>query len=348
MTEPATEALAFALDARAVPAPAAPALFCGARVFPGLHAIGREWLCEQHLKPHADALLRAGLRVGTAAPDDRFGTVLILPPRQRDHARALLARGLTLLTPGGTLVAAAGNNDGARSLEADLERLVGQRPQTLSKHKARVFWHTVAGGKDDDAGRTHLRTAWQALDAITPIEDGRYRSRRGLFAWDRIDTGSALLARHLPPDLAGRVADLGAGWGYLATEVLAHCPAVGTLHLYEADARAIEPARHNVANVHRADVAVDVRWHDVAAGLPERYDAIVSNPPFHQGRADEPALGQAFIHAAADALEPDGSLWLVANRHLPYETTLARRFVQHRSIAAADGYKVLHARGVRP
>lgn len=345
--DPAAEALAFALETRALPALQPPVLFLGARLLPGLHAIGRDWRCEQPHKPLADALVRAGLHVGCAPSGEHFASVVVLPPRQRDHARALLARALVSLAPGGTVVVSVANNDGARSLEADLARLAGTVPRTLSKHKARVFWHT-ADPAAQPAGDAPLCAAWLALDDVAMIDGGRYASRRGLFAWDRIDAGSALLARHLPGDLRGRVADLGAGWGYLATEIIARCPEVTVLHLYEADARALAPARRNLAATGRSDVATDVIWHDVSAGVPGRYDVVVSNPPFHQGRADEPALGQAFIRAAAGALEPHGAFWLVANRHLPYEATLARHFAQHRTVADAGGYKVIVATGARP
>ena len=94
-------------------------------------------------------------------------------------------------------------------------------------------------------------------------------------------------------------------------------------------------------------VPFSLHWHDVADGLPQRYDAIVSNPPFHQGRADLPELGRAFIRSAADALRPPGRFWLVANRHLPYEATLAERFASVRTVVAQDGFKVIEASGVR-
>ena len=89
---------------------------------------------------------------------------------------------------------------------------------------------------------------------------------------------------------------------------------------------ALDLARANLERLRDPSraVAFGFHWHDVATGLPARYDFIVSNPPFHQGRADEPDLGRAFIAAAAAALKPGGRLWLVANRHLPYEAVLAR------------------------
>lgn len=300
------------------------------------------WLCEQSFLPFAGDLARNGLRVGEPAADERFPLVLVLPPRQRDEARALFARALTLVAAGGTVVASMPNNEGAKSGEADLAKLAGS-VQHLSKHKCRVFW---AGAEAVDQD---LLAAWLALDAPREISGG-YISRPGLFAWDRIDRASALLAEHLPQDLHGRVADLGAGYGYLACQVVARCPRVEALDLYEAESRALEPARINLARAQSEcgrDIAVDVHWHDVTRGLPQRYDAIVSNPPFHQGRADLPELGRAFIASAADALLPDGRLLLVANRHLPYEALLSRRFGEVRTRVTQEGFKVIEATGVR-
>jgi 16S rRNA (guanine1207-N2)-methyltransferase len=302
------------------------------------------WLCEQGFMPFADELARNGLRVGEPQAGERFSQVLVLPPRQRDEARALLARALSHLAVGGTVVAAMSNTEGAKSGEGDLAKLTGA-VQHLSKHKCRVFWSTP----DESSMDRSLLDEWLALDAPRAIVDG-YVSRPGLFAWDRIDSASALLAAHLPDDLHGRVADLGAGYGYLATQVIARCPRVDTIDLYEAEARALEPARVNLARAQRAcgrEVAVAVHWHDVTRGLTPRYDAIVSNPPFHQGRADLPQLGRAFIASAADALVPDGRLWLVANRHLPYEAILTARFHEVHTRVTKEGFKVIEAVGVR-
>ena len=50
-----------------------------------------------------------------------------------------------------------------------------------------------------------------------------------------------------------------------------------------------------------------------------------------------------FISAAAAALKDEGSLWMVANRQLPYEPLLEALFGEWRQVAVARGFKVLHA-----
>ena len=295
-------------------------------------------VCEQTFRPAYDALQRSGLKVREGDDGSRFPLVLVLPPRQRDEARALFARAVASAGAGGIVVACMPNDEGAKSGEADLARLAGP-VSVQSKQHCRVFWTAPLHGAADAT----LAAEWSTLDQPRPVADGRFLSRPGIFAWDRIDAASALLAAHLPADLSGHGADLGAGYGYLAAEVLARCLGVASLDLYEAEARALELARCNVASEH---AAVVFHWHDVTAGVPRRYDFIVTNPPFHaQGRADRPDIGRAFIAAAADALNPGGQLWLVANRHLPYEAVLDARFGRVRTVAQAHGFKVVE--GVR-
>lgn len=300
-------------------------------------------ICEQSFKPDADALQRAGFALNTTGDSvaneaGAYSLVLMLPPRQRDEARALMARAVAATRPGGRVVASLSNNEGARSGETDLAQLAGD-VETMTKNKCRVFWSPPLQGAADPA----LAAQWQALDAVRPIGDGRFVSRPGVFAWDRIDPASALLAANLPAGLAGRAADLGAGFGYLSAELLTRCPRITALDLYEAEDRALDLTRRNLSAFEsRASLAY--RWHDVTTGLPHPYDVIVTNPPFHtQSRTDRPDIGRRFIAVAAAALNPGGRLWLVANRHLPYEAVLTESFGKVRIVAQEHGFKIVEA-----
>jgi 16S rRNA (guanine1207-N2)-methyltransferase len=168
----------------------------------------------------------------------------------------------------------------------------------------------------------------------------------GVFSADGIDPASALLAAQLPVKLSGRIGDLGAGWGWLSAEVLKR-PDVTECHLVEAEFAAIEAARQAIA-----DPRAVFHWADATTfRLPRPLDGIVMNPPFHEGRQAEPALGQAFIRAAAAMLAPHGRLWMVANRQLPYERTLADCFREVEEAPGDGRFKVLfaaHPKRLRP
>lgn len=340
-SDPALETLLLPFAGGGPTWPQGPVLFLRARDGWALRQFPLQGLvCEQSFRPDADALARSGLEVVEAASlaSLRFPLVLVLPPRQREEMRALFARAVSLAAPGGIVAAAMANDEGAKSGESDLCKLAGLGGK-LAKNHCRAFWTPPLRGEHD----AELFAQWSQLDAPRPILGGRFVSRPGVFAWDRIDTASALLSECLPDDLAGIGADLGAGYGFLSAEVLSRNAGVRELHAYEAEARALACARINLASF--ADrCRLDFRWHDVTAGLPQPYDFIVTNPPFHATqKAGRPDIGQRFIAVAAQALKPGGRLWLVANRHLPYEQTLGTNFGRVRVLAERDGFKVVEA-----
>lgn len=319
------------------------------RALPGLHEDapkGWTWQAEQGFKPLRDALLAQGLAVAdgvgaTGLPRAGEGAprlVVVLPPRSREEGRALLARAVFDLAPGGLVLGAALNDDGARSFEKDLAALAPLAGGVTKAH-GRAFWTQPKPAVLPEASQA-LAERWLAADWPRRDAASGLWTRPGVFNEGRLDAGSALLIEHLPGTLRGRVADLGAGSGLLSRAVLARCPGVVALELFEAEARALDLARRNLED---ARLPLGFHWHDVASGLPGRFDAIVCNPPFHVGARSVPALGRAFIAAAARALTKDGQLLLVANRHLPYEDELRALFDRGEALAEQGGFKVYRA-----
>ncbi len=337
-SDPVLDSLLLPLTSGAITTPIkSRTLFLRARPGAGLRCFRPEQLvCEQSFKPEADRLRSAGF-TQDAASGEHFGLVLVLPPRSRDEARILFAQALQRVRSDGAVVACAANNQGARSLSDDLESLAGPL-SSLSKHKCRVFWTTTP----HSSLNANLMAEWLGLDAPYPLTDSSMLTRAGVFSAGTIDTASQLLIDVLPRDLKGRAADLGAGCGYLSQALIRRNPGIISVNLYEAEQRALDVARINLAP-YTGSINIGFHWHDVCTGLPAHHDVIVMNPPFHQGRADTPDLGRAFIVAAARALVPGGQLWLVANRHLPYESVLAEHFAQVTRVCEQDGFKVIAA-----
>ena len=245
--------------------------------------------------------------------------------------RYTLAVALKALKVGGRLDVMAAKDKGGSRLKKELTAFGVEVGETAKAHHRRciVIRPQTLAGIDEAI----------AAGALQRVEGLEAWSQPGVFAWDRIDAGSALLAQHLPA-LKGAGADMGCGYGALATVVLGS-PAVTALRLIDVDRRAVEAARRNVEDPRVTFDWADARTLDAAA--VGDLDFVVMNPPFHDGGAEDRRLGQAFIRKAAELLGKGGVLWLVANRHLPYEAELKEAF--KRVTPAGDGgpYKLFEA-----
>jgi 16S rRNA (guanine1207-N2)-methyltransferase len=278
-------------------------------------------------------LIEAGYKV-TDKPNGKFDTVWILPSKDREETQYLLAQAVRASAKDGLILAAAPNDAGGKRLEGLFEEL-GLSPHVESKNKGRVVFATV------DEGYNHEQAdKWFAQGQEQLILSSALVSRPGLYGWDKVDEGSALLARHLPSDLSGSIADFGCGWGYLSLQATAVSKKITSLTLVDIDSRAVDIARRNVQSRH-PDLHVEKLWTDLAYSNTKLglFDVILLNPPFHAGTQAVPALGQAIITAAAQALKPTGKLYLVANRHLPYEKKLEALFKQANVLEDAGGFK---------
>lgn len=283
----------------------------------------------QDFRPEFLKLERAGCRVTPDVDGKDYALALVLCGRHRQMNEHYVLEANARVAPGGLVVVAGLKTDGADSLRKRLKDRFEVEGQA-AKHHGNVFWFRADGAPAD------------TLETV--VVDGRFETRPGMFSHERIDPGSALLADHLPKDLHGAVADLGAGWGYLSVEIAARCPKAKRIDLYEASHAAAQAAEANMKRLAGA-TASTTRWLDVTSEDPrERYDAVVMNPPFHTGRSGDPDVGKAMIAGAWRLLKPGGRLLLVANVHLPYEAGLAEKFSASGLSARESGFKILWAR----
>lgn len=331
--ELATLLLPFASGALRLPE-AGRALFLRAEPAPELLPLGDRLTCVQGFRPTFAALEAAGFRTVPEAGEESCALALVLLSKHKAAALGDLALALARLAPGGTLVAAGRGDAGVQPILKKLRAACGEAAE-LSKHHCRVAWLTRPAELPSEVAE------WAAAARPQPVAVTGAIAAPGVFGWDKIDAGSALLAEALDSRIKGRVADFGAGWGYLSREILARCPGVKTLDLIEAEHAALAAAKRNV--VAPEGVALEFLWRDAAADRLGPYDWIVSNPPFHTGKGGDPEIGRAFIRAARRALRPRGRLLLVANRHLPYEATLTQAFRAVRTVSESAGFKVIEA-----
>ncbi len=149
----------------------------------------------------------------------------------------------------------------------------------------------------------------------------------GVFSQGELDAGTRLLLENLAdqPLKADRVLDFACGAGVIGSWLQAFRQGreeePGSVDGIDVQAQAVACAR---ATYERASAKGEIFASDGLAGLTGRWQAVVSNPPFHSGIKADTSMTEQFLTQVASHLEPGGELRLVANSFLPYEALIKR------------------------
>jgi 16S rRNA (guanine1207-N2)-methyltransferase len=272
--------------------------------------------------------------------------VVIRLPKGKVPILQLLWDAYQLLKPGGRCFIAGGNDEGIRSTFRLVEHLFGNAAALAYGGGHRIC---VATRRDSPADRTaNFDVPWLDADCFNqfrvharggPID---VFSRPGVFSWDRLDRGTAALLETIDIGGARTVLDLGCGYGIVGV-VAARMAHDVRVTMVDASIEAVRSSRRTVAANGLAD-RCEVLASDVAAAVPDgSIDVVVTNPPFHTGKATDLDVPAQFIRDAARVLTPGGRLFLVANRTLPYEAWVRRCFGAVSTLVDGREFKVLSA-----
>lgn len=274
-----------------------------------------------------------------------FDVVLMALPKGRDLARLYVLAAFRALRDGGRLYLAGANHAGIKSAIGDAEALFGPSTLLAYRRSNRVvqFIKEPSDEPLPEAYRVPGLEAgtYQRFEVAVQGHTYAVRSRPGVFSWQGLDPGTAMLLESLEVRASDEVLDVGAGYGIIGLHAAQR---VGADHvtLVDVDLLAIDSAKQTLqAN---GVEGVEMLLGDGVAAAGEReFSLIVSNPPFHSGHAKEAEMVHALIDDAQRALRPRGRLVLVANRFLPYNRLLERVFGPVETLAQDARYHVLSA-----
>ncbi|MGJ8657028.1 MAG: class I SAM-dependent methyltransferase [Akkermansiaceae bacterium] len=276
--------------------------------------------------------------------DQKFDLIIHYATKFATENIATIGTYIQNLKPNGTWISIIPNRTGASRLKRDITKAF-TNVETTSKAKCRIFQCSPEKNDHDQK----LTSKWSTLNTPAPIKGTNLLTLPGVFSADKIDTGSLLLAEILQQETwYGSVADLGAAYGYLSHIILGTTrQKMKNLCLYELDHRALTCAKINLTKSNTNEKTnIEYHWTDVTQTIPHQrpFDTVIMNPPFHEAQDASFTLGKTFIQQAANILKPGGTLYLVANLHLPYEQTLIEHFRSHRLLKEAQGFKIFLAR----
>ena len=204
--------------------------------------------------------------------------------------------------------------------------------------------HLYCCSKQGEAATLLQAADYHALHGIGTWQGATLYSKPGIFAWDRIDDGTALLLDHLPQLLGQRDAtalralDLGCGYGLLALALVqAGCAEVVATDNNAAAIRACEANLQVASPAQQISVVAD----DCGSTLRGSFDLILCNPPFHQGFDVEQDLPDRFLETACRVLRFGGQALFVVNAFIPLERKAQAWFASVDKVADNGRYKLI-------
>ncbi|WP_444925325.1 class I SAM-dependent methyltransferase [Microbulbifer sp. TRSA002] len=242
------------------------------------------------------------------------------------------------LGEGGELVLLGEKQSGIKSYAAKVAERLGTAKHLQKNGNDYLSSNVVA---HEDTGNPIGELQYAQLQKL--LELGDLYSKPGLFGWNKIDKGSALLAQQLTTELpqdGSRIVDLGCGYGYLSMQLAA----LGKYHFTATDnnAAALLACRKNFTEQGVEGIVVP---SDAGSELEsEIADLVLCNPPFHQGFQVEGDLTDRFLQQSARILRDSGAAIFVVNEFIPLAKKGPRYFSQVDLITKEQGFCVYRLR----
>lgn len=224
------------------------------------------------------------------------------------------------LKPGGRLYVQGAKDRGIQTIARHMQELFGNvETLAISKGQRVVCSRNVAG-----------------VPVIVPGDLAAL-----VFSKGELDEGTRLLLEAVDVRAADHTLDIGCGAGIIGLHI-ARQAIEGHVTMVDASLAAVAVAQHNIAQSGLTNIRA-LPSDGTRAVLSDRFDLVVTNPPFHQGGLQTTGVAERFIREAAQALRRRGRFYLVANRFLKYEPVLQASFQHVHEVAGNGRYKVLRA-----
>jgi 16S rRNA (guanine1207-N2)-methyltransferase len=272
----------------------------------------------------------------------KYNAVFIQIPKGRQLARRWLLQAYNALVDGGKLYLSGSNHSGIQSVVKDAQELFGSGRILAYKKGNRIAnfsKRTVAMPKPDWVQAPGIVPhSWVEFSITLPNHTFRIRSLPGVFSFDHLDAGSELLVSVIHTPVRAQVLDLGCGYGIIG--LYSAIQGAGKVDLVDNNLLAVAACRETIALncITNAEVFAGDLLFPVALN---KYDLILSNPPFHIGHAVDYQIAQVMISQAYATLKPEGQMIIVANRFIRYDLLIKEIFGNISTLAESGKFQVL-------
>lgn len=242
---------------------------------------------------------------------------------------------------------------------AQLREALHEDVQVIGVNKAKEIHTSTLNIFEKHLGTTTTSLAWKKhrlvfskpnCMPIIPVpeeytwkvddEDITLSNYANVYSGESLDLGARFMLEHIPTDPELRhIIDLGCGNGVLSIKAGQLNPQARITSIDESF-MAVASARKNLETNLGAERNIQVIANNCLDGMKENSSYLVlCNPPFHQNNTITDHIAWQMFCDAKDALNHNGKLLVVGNRHLEYPKKLARLFGSQQVTIVAENNK---------
>jgi len=222
------------------------------------------------------------------------------------------------------------------------EKIIGTTTTSLAKKKARLIFAVNAINQLSKS--PYPKTISDEKTQLTLI------NHANVFSKDKLDIGTRFLIQNMPQcPSAEHIIDIGCGNGALGIMAKRHQPdtkicfidesynavASAKLSYEKAYPESKEDANFKISN---ALQQYNSPFNSTKTQL------VLCNPPFHQVHSIGDHIAWEMFKQSREALDTNGEIWVVGNRHLAYHIKLKKVFGNYRKIASNPKFVILAAK----
>jgi 16S rRNA (guanine1207-N2)-methyltransferase len=258
---------------------------------------------------------REGNSASAWVPAGPFDAATLRLPKAKEELEMAVHAAASVLVGGAPLWVYGANDEGAGSAGRIIEPVMGPARTVVTGGRCRVIGAVRA--VDAPSPRGTLDQWRRSASLEFPDGPREWISYPGVFAAGRLDGGTRALLDALQtlPLAERRILDFACGSGVIGAFLSAFEP---TTHVdfLDADTVALVAVSENAPGARLiASDGFDALSH-------ERYNLIVSNPPYHEGKAQTGRVVERLVREAPHHLDDGGALALVTQRRLPLAALL--------------------------
>lgn len=303
----------------------------------------------QLFKPHNCQLINFDVRIHQACEKQSlhsefglptqhsFQSALLYWPKSKAFAHSLLRWLASQIKQPSTVYLLATNDTGGKSLNNAVKDF-GEDIVKIDVARKCSLWSFKLTPVDNFDWEKEL-TSFNYDNVRNDIQDNNvleFFTYPGVFNAGKLDVGTKLLLDTISLSKRGRVLDLACGSGVIGLTCKSRQPEL-YVEMVDIDGMALASAEFNSKHL---GLECPVFASD-GLSKTKKFNTIICNPPFHQGKGTDYNFAQQLIRNAKQHLLPRGEVWIVANRQLAYEQWAEKSCHSVETIVQGNGFKVL-------